>query len=546
MGISTVLAFLAIGDLPTFVAVAHKIATGIDSFALLAIPFFILSGLLMGHGGIARRLIDLANVLVGRFRGGLAFVNVLTCMLFGAISGSATAAVSAVGGFMIPLMNKMGYHRDFNTSVTITAATTGLLIPPSNVMIVYSLATGGFVSIAAIFMAGFLPGVLMGLSLMAVAGLLTVRHKYGSDEIYKFYEIMIRIIGTALCLVIPGFLYYKRSGFLPAEISLKKLENYSQIAASTQKLNVAFIWILLGLLAVMVIGYAAMAWKKNRHSAKITTGLIGLLFVPIWFLKGFFYSRLYDMQSYGNWSLALSFYSLLIIGLIAFYGMKVSWKGFICFIDAVPSLLLVYIVLGGILTGIFTATEASAVAVLYAFILAVVVYREVKIRDMPKILLQCGVTTSVVFLLIGTSMAMSWVLASENIPQNISAALLSTTSNKVLLLLMINAILLVVGTFMDMTPAILIFTPIFLPIVEKLGIHPLHFGIIIIMNLCIGLCTPPVGTALFLGCGIAGTTVTKVMRHILPFFVAMIITLLICTFVPQISMWIPDKLGFVK
>jgi len=546
MGISTVLAFLAIGDLPTFVAVAHKIATGIDSFSLLAIPFFILSGLLMGHGGIARRLIDLANVLVGRFRGGLAFVNVLTCMLFGAISGSATAAVSAVGGFMIPLMNKMGYHRDFNTSVTITAATTGLLIPPSNVMIVYSLATGGFVSIAAIFMAGFLPGVLMGLSLMAVAGLLTVRHKYGSDEIYKFYEIMIRIIGTALCLVIPGFLYYKRSGFLPAEISLKKLENYSQIAASTQKLNVAFIWILLGLLAVMVIGYAAMAWKKNRHSAKITTGLIGLLFVPIWFLKGFFYSRLYDMQSYGNWSLALSFYSLLIIGLIAFYGMKVSWKGFICFIDAVPSLLLVYIVLGGILTGIFTATEASAVAVLYAFILAVVVYREVKIRDMPKILLQCGVTTSVVFLLIGTSMAMSWVLASENIPQNISAALLSTTSNKVLLLLMINAILLVVGTFMDMTPAILIFTPIFLPIVEKLGIHPLHFGIIIIMNLCIGLCTPPVGTALFLGCGIAGTTVTKVMRHILPFFVAMIITLLICTFVPQISMWIPDKLGFVK
>jgi len=546
MGISTVLAFLAIGDLPTFVAVAHKIATGIDSFSLLAIPFFILSGLLMGHGGIARRLIDLANVLVGRFRGGLAFVNVLTCMLFGAISGSATAAVSAVGGFMIPLMNKMGYHRDFNTSVTITAATTGLLIPPSNVMIVYSLATGGFVSIAAIFMAGFLPGVLMGLSLMAVAGLLTVRHKYGSDEIYKFYEIMIRIIGTALCLVIPGFLYYKRSGFLPAEISLKKLENYSQIAASTQKLNVAFIWILLGLLAVMVIGYAAMAWKKNRHSAKITTGLIGLLFVPIWFLKGFFYSRLYDIQSYGNWSLALSFYSLLIIGLIAFYGMKVSWKGFICFIDAVPSLLLVYIVLGGILTGIFTATEASAVAVLYAFILAVVVYREVKIRDMPKILLQCGVTTSVVFLLIGTSMAMSWVLASENIPQNISAALLSTTSNKVLLLLMINAILLVVGTFMDMTPAILIFTPIFLPIVEKLGIHPLHFGIIIIMNLCIGLCTPPVGTALFLGCGIAGTTVTKVMRHILPFFVAMIITLLICTFVPQISMWIPDKLGFVK
>ena len=408
MGISTVLAFLAMGGLPTFVAVAHKIATGIDSFALLAIPFFILSGLLMGHGGIARRLIDFANVLVGRFRGGLSFVNVLTCMLFGAISGSATAAVSAVGGFMVPLMNKMGYDRDFNASVTITAATTGLLIPPSNVMIVYSLATGGFVSIAAIFMAGFLPGFLVGMGLIFVSGCISVIHNYGKGETFPLKEGLVR------------------------------------------------------------------------------------------------------------------------------------------FFQAVPPLMLVIIVIGGILMGWFTPTEASAVAVLYSLFLAVVVYREVKVRDLPKILLQCGVTTSVVFLLIGTSMAMSWVLASENVPQDISAALLSTTSNKVLLLLMINAILLVVGTFMDMTPAILIFTPIFLPIVEKLGLHPLHFGIIIIMNLCIGLCTPPVGTALFLGCGIAETTVTKVMRHIVPFFVSMVITLLICTFVPEISMWVPQKLGFVK
>jgi len=408
MGISTVLAFLVMGDLPAFVAVAHKIATGIDSFALLAIPFFVLSGILMGHGGIARRLIDFANVLVGRFRGGLAFVNVLTCMLFGAISGSATAAVSGVGGFMVPIMNKMGYHRDFNASVTITAATTGLLIPPSNVMIVYSLATGGIVSIAAIFMAGFLPGFLMGLSLIFVSGIISVIHNYGKGETFAIKEGILR------------------------------------------------------------------------------------------------------------------------------------------FFRALPPLFMVIIVIGGILMGWFTPTEASAVAVLYSLFLAVVVYREVKVKDLPKILLQCGVTTSVVFLLIGTSMAMSWVLASENVPQDISAALLSTTSNKVLLLLMINAVLLTVGTFMDMTPAILLFTPIFLPIVEKLGLHPLHFGIIIIMNLCIGLCTPPVGTCLFLGCGVVQTTVTKVMRHILPFFVAMIVTLLICTFVPEISMWLPDKLGFVK
>jgi len=408
MGIAALLAFLAMGDMPAFTAVAHNMATGIDSFALLAIPFFILSGLFMGHGGIARRLIDFANVLAGRFRGGLAYVNVLTCMMFGAISGSATAAVSSIGGFMIPLMNKMGYHRDFNASVTITAATTGLLIPPSNIMIVYSLATGGFVSIAAIFIAGYLPGILVGLGLLLVSGVVSIRHNYGKGERFAF------------------------------------------------------------------------------------------------------------------------------------------WEGLVRFLRAIPALLLIFIVIGGILLGWFTPTEASAIAVLYSFLLAVVVYREVKVRDLPRILLQCGVTTSVVFLLIATSMAMSWVLASENVPQDISAALVSWTSSKVVLLLLINVILLAVGCFMDMTPAVLIFTPIFLPVVEKVGVHPLHFGIIMIMNLCIGLCTPPVGTCLFLGCGIAETTVTKVMRPILPFFASLIVTLLLCTFIPEITLWLPEKLGFLK
>ncbi|AQT68620.1 Neu5Ac permease [Anaerohalosphaera lusitana] len=404
MGISTVLSILAIGDIPTFVAVSHKIATGIDSFSLLAIPFFILSGLFMGHGGIARRLIDFANVLVGRFRGGLAFVNVLTCMLFGAISGSAAAAVSSVGGFMIPLMNKMGYDKDFNGSVTVTAATTGLLIPPSNVMIVYSLATGGAVSIAAIFIAGILPGILVGLALITVSAVISIKHNYGKGETFALREGIIR------------------------------------------------------------------------------------------------------------------------------------------FLKAIPALLLIIIVLGGILGGYFTATEASAVAVLYAFILSVVFYREVKLTDIPKILLQAGVTTSVVFLLIGTSMAMSWVLAAERVPQDISAGLLGLSSNKFVILLMINLILLAVGTFMDMTPAILIFTPIFLPIAKGLGIEPVHFGIIMILNLCIGLCTPPVGTCLFLGCGIAETTVTRMIRKIWPFFLAMIAVLLICTFVPAVSTALPKLL----
>jgi tripartite ATP-independent transporter DctM subunit len=409
MGIAAMLSILAMGDLPAFVAIAHKIATGIDSFSLLAIPFFIFSGLLMGHGGIARRLIDFANVLVGRFRGGLALVNILTCMLFGAISGSAAAAVSSVGGFMIPLMNKRGYENNFNTAVTITAATTGLLIPPSNIMIVYSLATGGIVSIAAIFMAGVIPGILVGLALMVVAVIISIKNKYGEDD---------------------------------------------KAVSSSQ--------------------------------------------------------------------------------------------AFMSFLRATPSLLLIVIVLGGILFGVFTATEASAVAVLYAFILAVFIYKEVKFRELPNILLQCGVTTSVVFLLIGTSMAMSWVLAAENVPQDISRGLLALTNNKVLLLFMINALLLIVGTFMDMTPAVLIFTPIFLPILTGVGIHPLHFGIIMIMNLCIGICTPPVGTCLFLGCGIANTTVTKIIPRILPFFVVMILTLLVCSYIPTLSLWLPDALGLLK
>ena len=406
MGIATTAAFLLL-DIPAGTAVAHMIATGIDSFTLLAIPFFILSGLLMGHGGIARRLIDFANVLVGRFKGGLALVNILTCMFFGAISGSAAAAVSSVGGFMIPLMNKMGYDRDFNTSVTVTAATTGLLIPPSNVMIVYSLATGGAVSIAGMFIAGVLPGILMGLCLIAVSFVVSVKHDYGHGETFSFSE------------------------------GIKK------------------------------------------------------------------------------------------------------------FFSAIPALLLILIVMGGILSGWFTATEASGIAVAYSFILAVICYREVKISEMPKILLQCGVTTSVVFLLIGTSMAMSWFLAAQNVPQMITDGLLGVTGNRIALLLLINLILLIVGTFMDMTPAILIFTPIFLPIVQGLGLHPLHFGIILIMNLCIGLCTPPVGTCLFLGCGIGETTVTNVIKKIIPFFAAMIAALLLITFISWFSLVLPEIMGFV-
>ena len=406
IGISSILTMLmSISALPSVTTVSERMATGLDSFALLAIPFFILAGQLMNSGGIARRLIDFAKVLVGKFPGGLAFVNIVAAMLFGAISGSAVAAASAIGGFMHPIMKKEGYDESFSAAVNITSSTTGLIIPPSNILIVYSLASGG-VSIAALFIAGYLPGILLGLSLMIVAGTYAIRHNYKVEFHVTFGE------------------------------ALKK------------------------------------------------------------------------------------------------------------FLDAIPSLLLIIIVIGGIVAGYFTATEASAVAVFYALVLSVLIYKEVKLKDLPKILLQSATTTAIVMLLIGTSMAMSWVMAYENIPQNVAEALITISSSKVVILIIINLLLLFVGTFMDMTPAVLIFTPIFLPVAVQLGIDPIHFGIIMVMNLSIGLCTPPVGSVLFVGCSVAQLPITKVIRPLIPYFIAMIITLLFVTYIPELSLWIPRLFGY--
>lgn len=406
IGIASALTmFWSIPFLPAVTTIAQRVATAIDSFALLAIPFFILSGQLMNRGGIARRLINFAKVLVGMLPGGLAYVNIIAAMLFGAISGSAAAAAAAIGGFMTPLMKKEGYDVNYAAAVNVTSATTGLVIPPSNIMIVYSLASGG-VSIAALFIAGYLPGILMGLLLMLIAGL--------------------------------------------------------------------------------------MAWRRGYLSKER-------------------------------------------------YGFKTS---LLYFLDAIPSLLLILIVIGGIIGGLFTATEASAIAVLYTFILSVLIYREVKWRDIPSILLGTVETTAIVMFLIGTSMGMSWIMSYENIPQNISAALISISHSKIVILLIINLILLFVGTFMDMTPAVLIFTPIFLPIVKNLGVHPIHFGILMIMNLCIGLCTPPVGSVLFVGCGIANTSVAKIIKPILPLYLAMFLALLLVTYFPALSLFLPRLFGY--
>ena len=406
IALATFAAVLAEGSDPSIV-VAAKMANGVNSFALLAIPFFILSGHLMGQGGMARRLIDFAGTLVGFLPGGLAYVNTLTCMLFGSISGSAAAAVSSVGGFMIPEMNRKGYNREFNVAVTTTAATTGLLIPPSNIMIVYSVAAGS-VSIAAMFMAGVVPGVVTGLFIMLICGWFAFQKKYAREERSSVRDILLS---------------FKR----------------------------AFL-----------------------------------------------------------------------------------------------SLFLIVIVIGGILSGVFTATEAAAIAVVYAFLLSVVIYREIKLKEIPGVLLKTGITTAVVMLLVGASSGMSWIMTMANIPQTVSAALLGLSQNPIVILLAINVLLLVVGTFMDMTPAVLIFTPIFLPVVVSLGMHEVHFGIMMIANLCIGLCTPPVGTCLFIGCGVGRTTIASVTKTMLPFFAAMIAALMIITYVPATALWLPVQTRQVK
>lgn len=404
LGISSLLTILlSIDTITAFTVMSQRVLTSLDSFTLLAIPFFILAGQLMNKGGIATRLIEFAKNVVGALPGGLAHINVVAAMLFGAIAGSSVAAASAIGSIMGPRMEEEGYTKEFGAAINITSSTTGLIIPPSNTLIVYSLASGG-TSIAALFIAGYLPGILIGLSLMTVAAVWSIRKKFPVGERGTFKEL------------------------------------------------------------------------------------------------------------------------------------------FQSFFKAIPSLFLLVVIIGGIVAGIFTATEAAAIGVIYTLALGFF-YSEISFDDLPDILMEAVKTTSIVMLLIATSVAMSWVMSFESIPQAISDALLSISNNKIIILLLINLILLFVGMFMDMTPAVLIFTPIFLPVVTELGMDPIHFGIMMVLNLCIGICTPPVGTLLFVGVSIADTTIPKVIKPLLPLFVAMIIALMIVTFWPALSLWLPQLFG---
>ncbi len=407
IGISTTIVLIInIAFLPSITTACQRMTTGIDNFALLAIPFFILAGEIMNRGGVARRLIDFAKSLIGSLPGGLAYVNIISAMLFGAISGSAIAAASAIGSTLTDKMESEGYPREFSAAVNISSSTTGLLIPPSNVLIIFALASGGSASVAALFIAGYIPGILVGLAIMLMV-----------------------------------YIYAKRKGLPRAErVSFKKL------------------------------------WNDFKN--------------------------------------------------------------------AILSLTLLIIVVGGIVAGIFTATEAAAIAVVYAAILGFW-NKELKIADIKQILLKSAKTTAIVMFLIATSMAMSWLFSFEGIPQMLTGLLVDSVNNPILVFLIINLILLVVGTFMDMTPAVLIFTPIFLPVAMALGMHPVQFGMIIVLNLCIGVCTPPVGTLLFVGSGVAKVPVTKVIKPLLPLLIAMVVVLFMITYFSEISLWLPRFFGLI-
>ena len=407
LAVSSICAILPVLELePALLTGAQRIFSGISVFNLIAIPFFILAGNIMNRGGIAIRLIQFAKLFTGKIPGALAHTNIVANMLFGAISGSGTAAASAMGAIIGPVEEKEGYDKNFSAAVNIATAPTGLLIPPSNVMITYALVSGG-TSIAALFMAGYIPGILWGLACMAVV-----------------------------------FFYARKWGY-------RSQETFT---------------------------------GKER--------------------------------------------------------IRVFWQ-------AIPSLLMIVIVIGGIIKGIFTATEGAVAAVVYSLVLSLFFYRSIRFKDLPKIFMDSAQMTGIIIFLIGVSSIMSWVMAFTGLPAAISNAMLGISKNPFVILLIINILLLVVGTFMDMTPACLIFTPIFLPICKELGMNSVHFGIMMIFNLCIGTITPPVGTTLFVGVKVGNTRLEDVIQPLLYYFAAIFGVLLLVTYIPALSMWLPGLLGYV-
>ena len=408
IGVGSLLAMLMI--LPpegALITSAQRVFVGLDSFALLAFPFFILAGNLMNNGGIAIRLINCAKMLSSFLPGSLAQTNVVANMMFGSISGSGVASAAAIGGIMSPIQKKEGYHPEYSAAVNIASAPTGMLIPPSNALIVYATVAGS-VSISALFMGGYVPGLLWGLGVMLVAGVIARKRGYASAPVTAAGESRLRVL-----------------------------------------------------------------------------------------------------------------------------------------IDAIPSLMMIVLVIGGILGGEFTATEASAIAVVYSLVLGVL-YRNLHLRDLPPLLLATARMSAIVIFMLAASSIMSWVMAFTKMPALIAGGLLSLTDNFVIILLIMNLVLLLVGTFMDPTPAVLIFTPIFLPICTQFGMDPVQFGIMMVLNLSLGTITPPVGPILFTGCKVGNTKIEGVVRPLLPFFAVIVLVLMLVTYLPAISMALPQAMGLVK
>ncbi len=386
--------------------VAQRMFTGIDSFPLMAVPFFILAGDLMNQGGTTIRLIGFANSLIGHVKGGLAHANVVTNMLFAGISGSSVADASAIGSIMIPAMEKDGYEKDFAAALTASAATIGPIIPPSIIMVIYGVSVG--VSVGGLFAAGFVPGVMMGLALMGVVYVQAKRKGYATFERFSLSRVLKELKGA--------------------------------------------FWALLA---------------------------------PV-------------------------------------------------------------IILGGILGGIFTPTEAAAVAVVYSFIVGRFVYRELAWKDIPTILVNSGITTAAILLIIAMANVFAWVIAANMIPMKIAAVFLSISDNPFIFLFVINIFLLLVGMFMETGAAIILLAPILAPIATQLGINPLHFGFIMVLNLAIGMATPPVGVCLFVSCGLTGLSLEKISSAVYKFIIAELVTLMIVTYIEPISLFLPKLLGFIR
>lgn len=388
-------------------SLVQQMSKSVNSFSLMAIPFFILAGEIMCVGGISDRLLAFANALVGRFRGGLSHVNILASMFFGGISGSAVADVSSLGSVEIPMMVKAGYTSEFSTAITVTGACQGVLIPPSHNMIIYSLAAGG-VSVGALFLAGFIPGVLLGCCLLVVSVYMSIKHKYPKG----------RAVGL-------------------------------------------------------------------KEALRITK-------------------------------------------------------------DAILALGTAFIIFFGTALGFFTATESAAIACIYAFIVSFFIYRELKLSMIPRVLMNTIKTIAMVFSLIAAAGAFGWMMAFLKVPTLITQGVLGISDNPIIILLAMNLLLLFLGAVMDMAPLIVIMTPILLPVATACGMSPIQFGVMLIYNLAIGLCTPPVGSALFVGCGISKQPIERVGKTMLPMYAMMIVGLMLVTFIPQISMALPSMMGLVQ